>query len=87
MFAGVAFAQPAELRVPEGLQGDGVDRAMPAFARDVIAVYRDDDPARYLDTLFRLQLAAGQEAQALRSIDALRALRNDPPAQAPVSGA
>ncbi len=84
MFAGVAFAQPAELRVPEGLQGDGVDRAMPAFARDVIAVYRDDDPARYLDTLFRLQLAAGQEAQALRSIDALRALRNDPPAQAPV---
>jgi hypothetical protein len=57
---------------------------MPAFARDVIAAYRDEDRARYLDTLFRLQLAAGQNAQALHSIEAIRALRNDPPAQPPV---
>ena len=83
LFSGIAFAQPREIAVPAGLQGDGVDRAMPAFARDVIAAYRDEDRARHLDTLFRLQLAAGEHAKALESIDALRALRNDPPTQPP----
>lgn len=84
LFAGAAFAQPRDIPVPAGLQGDGVDRAMPAFARDVIAAYRDDDRARYLDALFRLQLAAGQNAQALQSIEAIRVLRNDPPTQPPL---
>ena len=84
LFAGAAFAQSQDIPVPTGLQGEGVDRAMPAFARDVIAVYRDEDRARHLDTLFRLQLAAGQDAQALASIETLRALRNDPATQPPV---
>lgn len=84
LFAGAALAQPQDVHVPVSLEGDAVDRAMPAFARDVIAVYRDEDRARHLDTLFRLQLAAGQDARALASIETLRALRNDPPAQPPV---
>ncbi|MEG2942167.1 MAG: CocE/NonD family hydrolase [Thermomonas sp.] len=83
LFAGAAFAQPQDVTVPTGLRGEGVDRAMPGFARDVIAVYRDDR-ARHLDTLFRLQLAARQDAQALASIETLRSLRNDPATQPPV---
>lgn len=84
LFAGAALGQVQDIRVPAGLHGDDVDRVMPAFARDVIAVYRDEDRARHLDTLFRLQLAAGHDARALESIEALRALRNDPPTQPPV---
>lgn len=84
LLAWPAFAQATDIRVPAGLQGDGIDRAMPELAREVIAVYRDEDRARYLDTLFRLQLAAGQHAQALQSIDAIRGLRSDPPTQPPV---
>lgn len=84
MLAWPALVQAQDVRVPAGLHGDGVDRVMPVFARDVIAVYRDDDRARHLDTLFRLQLAAGQPAQALQSIEAIRALRNDPPTQPPL---
>ena len=84
LFAGATFAQPQDIRVPVGLHGDGVDRAMPAFARDVMARYRDDDRARFLDTLFRLQIAAGQQARAIESIEALRALRNDPASQPPL---
>lgn len=84
LFAATAFVQAQEIRVPAGLRGEGVDRAMPGLARDVIAVYRDEDRARYLDTLFRLQLATGQHAQALQSIEAIRTLRSDPPTQPPV---
>lgn len=85
----VLFALPASVRaqdlpVPAGLYGDGVDRAMPALAREAIAAYRDQDRARYLGTLFRLQLAAGQHGQALETIEAIRALRNDPPTQPPL---
>lgn len=82
--AGAAFAQPSDIPVPAGLQGEGVDRAMPRFAREVIAAYREEDRARHLDTLFRLQLAAGQDAQALGSIETLRGMRNDPATQPPV---
>ncbi len=79
-----AFAQVQDIRAPDGLQGAGIDRAMPVLAREAIAAYRDGDRARYLGTLFRLQLVAGQYAQAIDSIDAIRALRNDPPSQSPL---
>jgi uncharacterized protein len=79
-----AFAQAQDIRVPDGLHGAGIDRAMPALAREAIAAYRDEDRARHLGTLFRLQLVAGQYAQAADSIDAIRALRNDPPSQPPL---
>jgi len=79
-----AFVQAQEICVPAGLHGDGIDRAMPVLAREAMAAYRDDDRQRYLGTLFRLQLAAGQPMRALESIEAIRALRDDPPAQAPL---
>lgn len=79
-----AFVQAQDVRVPAGLHGDGIDRAMPELAREAIALYRDEDRARYLDTLFRLQLAAGKHAQAIESIEAIRALRDNPPTQAPL---
>ncbi len=84
LLAWPAFAQAPDIRVPAGLQGDGIDRAMPVLARDAIDAYRDEDRARYLGTLFRLQLVAGQYAQAVQSIDAMRALRHDPPSQPPL---
>ena len=84
MLAWPAFVQAQDIRVPAGLQGDGIDRAMQVLAREAIALYRDEERARYLDTLFRLQLAAGKYAQAVESIEAIRALRSDPPTQAPL---
>lgn len=79
-----ASAQVSDIRVPAGLHGEDAGRAMQALAREAMAVYRDEDRARYLGTLFRLQMAAGQDAQARDSIEALRALRNDPPTQPPL---
>lgn len=57
---------------------------MPLLAREAMATWHDDDRGRYLDTLFRLQLAAGQNAQALESIQALRALRGGDASQPPL---
>lgn len=84
LFALPAFAQAPDVRVPDGLNDAGIDGAMPALAREVIAVYREDDRQRYLGNLFRLQMVAGQYAQAVESIGAIRALRNDAPGQPPL---
>lgn len=84
LFALPAFAQAPTVRLPDGVHGDTIDREMPGLARDAMAIYRDEDRQRYLATLFRLQLAAGQYDQAVESIDVLRALRNDAPSQPPL---
>jgi putative CocE/NonD family hydrolase len=60
------FSPPAD---PAALSG-----ALPKLAREAMAVYRDDDRARYLDQLFRLQIAGGQYAEAAATIEALHAL-------------
>lgn len=83
-FVGPALAQVPEIPLPAGLQTGKVDRAMRVLAREAIEQYADDDPARKLGTLFRLQLVAGQYAQAVDSIEALRRLRA-PMAQQPPS--
>jgi uncharacterized protein len=49
-------------------------QSIPALARNVVAVYRESDRRLYLDNLFRLQLAAGDNEAAVKTIDALRAL-------------
>ena len=82
LLAWPAFAQ--DLRVPAGMGGDGTDRAMSVLARDALAAYRDEDRARYLATRFRLEAVAGRHAQAVATIEALRALRGDPPTQPPL---
>lgn len=79
-----AFAQAPDIRVPEGLRDEGIDRAMQALSREAMAAYREDDRQRYLGNLFRLQMVAGQYAQAVESIDAIRALRGDAPSQPPL---
>lgn len=79
-----AIANVPEVRVPAGLHEGGVAQAMPALARETMAVYREADRQRYLGTLFRLQLVAGQYPQAIESIDAIRALRNDAASQPPL---
>lgn len=84
LFAWPAFAQAPDVRVPEGLNGEGIDRAMPVLAREAMAAYREDDRQRYLGNLFRLQMVAGQYAQAIESVDTIRALRNDAPGQPPL---
>ncbi|HEY4597307.1 MAG TPA: hypothetical protein VIJ02_12980, partial [Thermoanaerobaculia bacterium] len=53
-----------------------LSRAVPGLARAAIDVYREDkredDRRKYLDNLFRLQLAAGRYADALQSLASLR---------------
>jgi len=47
---------------------------MPDLAKQVIAVYKEDDRGKYLDNLFRLQLIAGDYEDALATIMSLRAV-------------
>ena len=77
-------ARASEVHVPAGLHGDNIEQAMSILARETMAGYRDDDRQRYLNTLFRLQLAAGQYTEAVKSIEDLRALRKDDPSQPPL---
>jgi putative CocE/NonD family hydrolase len=73
--AAQSFSLPAEAFQDEA----ALAKSMPDLAKAVIGAYHDDDQARYLDTLFRLQIVAGQYAQASDSLTKLRALRaNDP---------
>ncbi|MBD9437278.1 CocE/NonD family hydrolase [Pseudoxanthomonas sp. PXM03] len=79
-----SLAQTPEVRVPADLHEGDVDQAMVVLAREAMSVYREEDPTRYLGTRFRLQLVAGQYAQAIDSIHAFRALRNDLGPQPPI---
>ena len=78
-----SLARAPAIPVPAGLDAETVDQTMPALAREALATYRDDDRLRDLGTRFRLQLAAGQYAEAIGSIEAIRTLRGDPPTQPP----
>lgn len=48
---------------------------MPVLAKQVLGVYKDPDCEKYLDNLFRIQMVAGQYADALRTIASLREMR------------
>ena len=48
--------------------------AMPGLARQVIEKFQEEDRVKYLENLFRLQIVAGQFADARKSISDLRAL-------------
>jgi len=47
-------------------------KTMPILARDIIAVYKDDDRQKYLNNLFRLQMIAGDYGAANDTIKLLR---------------
>src|SRR6185369_11294981 len=58
----------------------------PKLAKQVIAVYKEDDRGKYLDNLFRLQLIAGDYENALATIRSLRAvLRSSDPVWAHIA--
>lgn len=63
---------------------DSIDLAVPAIAGQLVREHRDDDRQDCLDTLFRLQLAAGHYPEAIASIRSLRELRDDDPSLPPV---
>lgn len=78
------LARTPDVRIPAGLHDGTIDQAMSELARETMAVYREADRQRYLGTLFRLQLVAGQYTQAVESIDAIRVLRSDAASQPPL---
>jgi putative CocE/NonD family hydrolase len=49
--------------------------AMPGLASSLIGAYRDSNRSAYLDNLFRLQLVAGRDADAIRTLNELREVR------------
>ncbi len=69
-----AAAQTFDFPVAAAGDPAALSQALPGLAREVIAAYREDDRRIYLDNLFRLQMAAGQYADALRSLASLREL-------------
>ena len=68
-------AQPAELQWPTTTDEATLASTMPELAKKVIAGFKDGDRDRYLNTIFRLQMVAGEWDKALASIFALRELR------------
>jgi uncharacterized protein len=50
-------------------------RTIPELARQVIPLYQEPDRVKYLNTLFRLQLAAGRNEEAISTLKALKELR------------
>ncbi len=80
-----SFAQENTFAAPSSAAiGPSLDQYVRTLAQSVIPVYRDDDRARYLGSLFRLQSAAGQYQASRESIDALRKLRGDDTSQPPL---
>src|SRR5215472_11833397 len=53
-------------------------KAMPDLARSAIAGYKEADREKYLDTLFRLQMVAGQYSESLATLKSLRDMRKGP---------
>lgn len=51
-------------------------RAMPVLAREVLARYHATDHDTHLNTVFRLQMVAGDQSTALTTLAGLRALRS-----------
>ncbi len=76
-------AQPFDFPAAAAEDPATLAKAIPVLAEQLIAVYKDDDRATYLDNLFRLQMVAGRYDDGARTLDSLRALRaNRSPRQA-----
>ncbi|HVF39771.1 MAG TPA: CocE/NonD family hydrolase [Gemmatimonadaceae bacterium] len=73
--APAASAQTIDLPAGALRTDSALSASMPRLAASVIANYRDPDQERYLDNLFRLQLAAGQYAAASDALIKLRSWR------------
>ena len=69
-----AAAQLFEFNKAAVLDSAELAKAMPRFAKEVIAAYKDEDRKKYLDNVFRLQMIAGNYGQAIVAISSLREL-------------
>ncbi|WP_052108108.1 CocE/NonD family hydrolase [Aerolutibacter daejeonensis] len=81
-----ALAQVTELVPAASRDADAILDSLPDLARQAIPAYREEDRARYLNTLFRLQGVAGDHRGAAETLDALVRLRmaSDPGSVAPL---
>ena len=68
--ASVLHAQQLEFPADAAKDDTVLEQAIPTLARQALAQYRDDDRNRYVRTVYRLQVAAGQYAEAVRTIEA-----------------
>lgn len=57
-----------------------LSKSMSDLAKEIIAIYKEEDRGKYLDNLFRLQIIAGKYAEANATIKSLRNIlkENDP---------
>src|SRR5688500_744670 len=65
-------AQTFQLSSADVADSAALVRSMPRLAAEVLAAYRDRDPASYLGNTFRLQLLIGKYPEALTSLEQLR---------------
>ncbi|HTK82453.1 MAG TPA: CocE/NonD family hydrolase [Bacteroidota bacterium] len=66
------FAQQLEFNSAAASDEAAVSKALPGLAKQVIAVYKDDNRQTYLNNLFRLQIIAGNYSKAIESIKSFR---------------
>jgi len=64
LVSSIASAQQVDLKLPALADETTLAVSMSSLARQVIAVYRESDRARYLANLLRLQIVAGEYASA-----------------------
>lgn len=80
-----AQAQQIEFNQDAATDPAALAREMPRLAKSALALYRESDREKYLDSLFRLQLLAGDYRAANASLAALRELRGPGQSQSAVS--
>ena len=76
-FAFGSGASTQELDLPQAALKDeaALAEAMPGLAKQVISIYEEPDRSRRLNALFRLQMVAGQYAEAVATLRSLIELR------------
>ena len=74
-FGGQTSTQELDLLQAELKDEAALVEAMPALAKRVIAIYGETDRGRRLNALFRLQMVAGQNAEAVETLHSLVELR------------
>lgn len=76
-FAIDARALAQELDLPQAALKDesALAQSMPGLAKQAKAIYQEADRGRYLNTLFRLQVVAGQYNEAVATLRSLVEMR------------
>ncbi|HMB56716.1 MAG TPA: CocE/NonD family hydrolase [Arenimonas sp.] len=75
--SGYASAQQIDFTATAEQDDAALAPAMKALAGRTLAIYREDNHDTYLNKLFRLQTIAGDDDQAVRTIQQLRELRRN----------